>query len=138
MFLATIPLSSRISVSDVTEPEPNGGNPGGGSLYTFGEADGGKLGLGKNVTSEADVPTRVDIPDESVSGNVFCLIRLLPRPYFFHFLLIKKLEYRDKYLNWLHFPNSKKNSSREKWYICSHHQDCLGTGLRCRGRSKNL
>ena len=39
---------------------------GGGNLYTFGEADGGKLGLGKNVTSEADQPTRVDIPDESV------------------------------------------------------------------------
>ena len=57
-------------------PEPSGGNPGGGSLYTFGEADGGKLGLGKNVTSEADVPTRVDIPDESVSGNSFHLIRL--------------------------------------------------------------
>ena len=57
-------------------PEPSGGNPGGGSLYTFGEADGGKLGLGKNVTSEADVPTRVDIPDESVSGNFFHLIRL--------------------------------------------------------------
>ena len=74
--MATIPLSSSISVSDVTEPEPNGGNPGGGSLYTFGEADGGKLGLGKNVTSEADVPTRVDIPDESVSGNFFHLIRL--------------------------------------------------------------
>ena len=57
-------------------PEPSSGNPGGGSLYTFGEADGGKLGLGKNVTSEADVPTRVDIPDESVSGNFFHLIRL--------------------------------------------------------------
>lgn len=61
--LVTMPFSDQ---RDVTEPEPSGGNPGGGSLYTFGEADGGKLGLGKNVTSEADVPTRVDIPDESI------------------------------------------------------------------------
>ena len=75
-FWPLLPLSFYHSVSDVTEPEPSGGNPGGGSLYTFGEADGGKLGLGKNVTSEADVPTRVDIPDESVSGNFFHLIRL--------------------------------------------------------------
>ena len=75
-FWRLLPLSFYHSVSDVTEPEPSGGNPGGGSLYTFGEADGGKLGLGKNVTSEADVPTRVDIPDESVSGNLFYLIRL--------------------------------------------------------------
>ena len=75
-FWPLLPLSFYHSVSDVTEPEPSGGNPGGGSLYTFGEADGGKLGLGKNVTSEADVPTRVDIPDELVSGNFFHLIRL--------------------------------------------------------------
>ena len=75
-FFSPVPLSYYHSVSDVTEPEPSGGNPGGGSLYTFGEADGGKLGLGKNVTSEADVPTRVDIPDESVSGNFSLLIRL--------------------------------------------------------------
>ena len=55
--LVTMPFSNV--ADDVSDT-------GGGNLYTFGEADGGKLGLGKNVTSEADLPTRVDIPDESV------------------------------------------------------------------------
>ena len=36
-----------------------------GSLYTFGEAEGGKLGLGTEAT-EIDVPTRVELPNENV------------------------------------------------------------------------
>ena len=45
-----------------------------GGLYTFGEADGGKLGLG-DATKDADVPTKVDAIEERVSD--FALNKLL-------------------------------------------------------------
>ena len=61
--LVTMPFSNE-AVEATKAEDANPAASAGGSLYTFGEADGGKLGLG-NVTSEADLPTRVDI-DETV------------------------------------------------------------------------
>ena len=45
-----------------------------GDLYTFGEADGGKLGLGDRVNNNQDTidqPTKVDIP-EKVYTKISC------------------------------------------------------------------
>ena len=44
-----------------------------GDLYTFGEADGGKLGLGdvgNNNQDTIDYPTKVDIPEKVFFFNI--------------------------------------------------------------------
>ncbi len=58
---------------------PLGATQEGGHLYTFGEADGGKLGLGEN-NSEVDTPTKVDIAEEV---RIFLLFQTFRFIFFF-------------------------------------------------------